>query len=137
MSNPLSMFLSTHTSYSIIPVLLTDIHRQRQMNAVQASHTFTNRRTEGDVTMGIDVFLITEQQFKSTFSHEGGKEWGGEVGGTIGGEIVWKSGIPVIAQSEAKGKVEVTGKYVMKNIVKDVTGTEESKLTRVSGLISS
>ncbi|KAJ4255817.1 hypothetical protein NW757_004439 [Fusarium falciforme] len=103
----------------------------RQMEVIEASHVLFNNRDEEPVDMAVDLFLTVETGTKVTWAKEKGHEDGGEVGATIGAEYSWEAGIPEVAVAQNKKKIEVTAKYVGKQIRRTVDGGETSEFKRV------
>ncbi|KAF5009941.1 hypothetical protein FDECE_3883 [Fusarium decemcellulare] len=103
----------------------------RQMEVIEASHVLFNNRDEEPVDMAVDLFLTIETGTKVTWAKEKGHEDGGEIGATIGAEYSWEAGIPEVAVAQNKKKIEVTAKYVGKQIRRSVEGGETSEFKRV------
>lgn len=115
---------------SVIAVL-TLCFSNRGLTAVLAIHKASNLRKQGTIDIDVDLSVAVEEQTKVTKTDEAGKEWGGEIGGTVGYEVSGTFGIPQIISSSSKGKVDITGKWVGKNVVKHADSAEDSKLVRV------
>jgi hypothetical protein len=67
-----------------------------------------------------------------TFGTENGWESGYEIGGTIGGEVTWNVGIPAVVKGSGKTKLEISGKYVKKDVYKRIDSESDTNVKRVS-----
>lgn len=99
--------------------------------SVWATHT-NNLDTPTEVD--VELRITYSKQTKVSFGTEQDQEKGGEIGSTIGGEIAWKVGIPFAVEESGKTKMEVTGKYVQKDVYKTMNSEEDTESTEVSDL---
>ncbi|KAH7260700.1 uncharacterized protein BKA55DRAFT_467834, partial [Fusarium redolens] len=109
---------------------------ERQLEVVRTSHVLYNRRANKPVEMGIDLYLQVEQGTKVNWQSQTGKEWGGELGGTIGGGFDWEVGLPEMVSGKINGKLDITGKWVIKNVKMDFDGGENSTITRTMSRVT-
>jgi hypothetical protein len=102
------------------------------MTAIRSTHILQNQRTDGDIALEVDLFLTTEQHIRVGVQEWTGKEDGGEIGVTIGGEVTLSAGFPYLVEGTTKGKTEVSGKYIRKDIHMTISDNEDTKVKRVS-----
>ncbi|KAM0257394.1 hypothetical protein ACHAPA_011776 [Fusarium lateritium] len=107
-----------------------------QLSVTRTSHVVYNNRKEETVEMGIDLYLQVEKGTKVNWQTQSGKEWGGEIGGTIGGGFDWEVGFPEMVGGKVNGKLDITGKWVGKNVKMDFKGGENATIIRTMSRVN-